>query len=187
METRDQRQNLWGFARHWRVGAQSARTPRGADAACKADALVVLGCKVGPEGEPSAALSRRLTTALGAYHDGLAPRILVCGGRRWGQFSEAESMKRWLLEREVPASSVLCDLCSLTTLENAVYCRELMRSEGLESLVLVTCDFHMSRALHNFRRVGLESVPLAAPTPGGVSWWRRVQERARRLLDHPWS
>lgn len=183
METRDQRQNLWCFSRRGRAAAPPDELGSGVELPCDADALVVLGCTVGPSGEPSAALSRRLSTALDAFRTGVAPRIVVAGGRRWGSHSEAECMQRWLVDRGVPASRVLWDLCSLTTLENAVYCRELAQLHGLRRLTLVTCDFHMQRALAAFRRVGLDCDPLPARTPGGVRWSRRLLERARALVD----
>src|SRR5262245_15980530 len=50
----------------------------------RADAIVVLGCRVMPSGRPTTAAARRARTAAEAYFRGVAAHVVASGGRRWG-------------------------------------------------------------------------------------------------------
>ncbi len=148
-----------------------------------ADAIVVLGCRLHPDGSPSGALSRRLAVAAAAFESGQAPVVIASGGRAWGPQTEAVGMRQALIRQGVPEAQIWLEACSLTTLENAWYTRQLADRRNVQSVVVVTCDFHMPRALAAFESVGLSSVGAAAATPGGVSWTRALRERLSALLD----
>jgi uncharacterized SAM-binding protein YcdF (DUF218 family) len=148
-------------------------------------ALVVLGCRVGPHGEVTGALLRRILRAHEAYCHNLAPLILACGGRRWGGRAEAWAMRASLLERGVPPGALLVDLRSLNTHENALQAARLLRGQG-QRVGLVTCDWHMPRALTLFRRAGFLPLPLPAPTPPRplpAQAYRALRERFSGWLD----
>jgi uncharacterized SAM-binding protein YcdF (DUF218 family) len=51
---------------------------------------------------------------------------------------------------------------SQTTWENARYTAQLMKKEGINKILLVTEAFHMPRAMHSFKRNGIDPIP--APT-----------------------
>lgn len=149
----------------------------------KADAIVVLGCKVGSDGIASQALLRRIDLAARAFSAEMAPRIIASGGRRWGEHIEAVVIKRELVARGVPPAIIDLELCSLSTAENCWFTAELLGRR--RRVLLATCAWHMSRAARNFRRVGIDaSAPPAAwlttppPTIG-----RRVRERVNTFLD----
>src|SRR4051812_5966410 len=104
-------------------------TPRlsyGRPSMLRADALVVLGCKVGPSGRPGPALARRVATAARAFHAGVAPIVVASGGRRWGSPIEARAIRDDLVAAGVPAGAVLEELCSLCTYENALFSAALL-------------------------------------------------------------
>jgi len=148
------------------------------------DAIVVLGCRVHENGLQGAA-ARRVHRAALAFHE-LSPAVLIAsGGRRWRGTAEADALRDALVERGVPARVIVRELCSLSTLENAVYSAELLRAAGLEAPGLVTCDWHMARALSCFRRTGLRPVALPAPSSLGVAarLTRGTMERARSWVD----
>lgn len=150
--------------------------------------IVVLGCAVGPDGQPSSALSRRISAARAVWAANPRAKLLASGGRRWFGRAEASVILEQMRARGVPAGALLAELSSLTTRENAEYSRDLLSRRypaGLPRVVLVSCDWHLPRALVNFRRAGLECVPFAAPSPGGSveGGWRKLKERLRRLGD----
>ncbi|HTO73588.1 MAG TPA: YdcF family protein, partial [Gemmatimonadales bacterium] len=75
------------------------------DQRARADAIVVLGAAQ-YNGKPSPVLRARLDHAVALFHDGLAPSIIVLGGRAEGdRESEARVGQRYLLETGVPDSS----------------------------------------------------------------------------------
>src|SRR5699024_7859386 len=69
------------------------------DGAAPADAIVVLGAAQ-YDGRPSPVLARRLDHALELHRAGLAPLIVVTGGRREGdRFTEATAGYNYLRSR----------------------------------------------------------------------------------------
>ena len=131
----------------------------------RADAIVVLGCRIAPSGSPAPPAARRAATAARAFLGGTAPWIVVSGGRRWGSHIEARVMARTLHEAGVPARAVVEELCSLSTRENAVFSAALLRRLGARRAAIVTCPWHMARALASFRAAGVSAVPLPTERP----------------------
>src|SRR5689334_13411682 len=90
-------------------------------AVLRADAIVVLGCRILPTGRPSPPAARRAMAAARAYEQGVAPIIVASGGRRWGTHVEARVLRQELCRRGVPEAAVVEELCSLSTYENAIF------------------------------------------------------------------
>lgn len=130
----------------------------------RADAIVVLGCRVLPSGRPTTAAARRAAKAAEAFLNGVAPHIIASGGRRWGAQIEAETLRREIVRAGVPESAVTRELWSLTTHENAVFSAEILRRRGASRVAVVTCAWHVERAIRNFRMTGIDAFPL--PSPG---------------------
>jgi uncharacterized SAM-binding protein YcdF (DUF218 family) len=131
----------------------------------RADAIVVLGCRIAPSGSPAPPAARRAATAATAFLGGAAPWIVVSGGRRWGSHIEARAMARAILGAGVPASAVIEELCSLSTRENAVFSAAVLRRLGARRAAIVTCPWHMARALASFRAAGVDAIPLPTERP----------------------
>jgi uncharacterized SAM-binding protein YcdF (DUF218 family) len=154
----------------------------------KLDAIVVLGCKVGPDpGSLSAPAARRADRGAHAFHEGLSERIVVAGGRRWNGVQEAEALASRLLSLGVPESAVLREDRSLTTAENARFTAELLAALGARHVGVVTCDWHLPRAMFLFTRAGLFPSAIAAESPR-VSFSKRLSrgayEYGKWCLDH---
>lgn len=128
------------------------------------DVLVVLGCRV-DGGELSPAARRRVERAAAAYSEHGAGLVIASGGKAWQGHRECEAFARALIELGVPAAVVLQEAESLTTRGNALHTARLLRDRPHARLGVVTCDWHMRRALRLFSRVGLQASPVPAPTP----------------------
>ncbi|MBW2452969.1 MAG: YdcF family protein [Deltaproteobacteria bacterium] len=149
------------------------------------DAIVVLGCAIRSSGVPSAALARRINLAFRAYEQGVAPRVIASGGRRWGDHVEAVLIARELVSRGVPEDAVFYELCSLSTRENCRFTAELLRKLGARRAMIATCAWHLPRAIGNFERLGVAAVsppPSWLDTPP-ASMGVRVRERVCALAD----
>jgi uncharacterized SAM-binding protein YcdF (DUF218 family) len=147
------------------------------------DALVVLGCRTDGAGGGAA---RRRTETAGLAYARLCPRwVIVSGGRRWSGTPEADAIAAGLVERGVPEAVIVRDLCSFTTLENAVYSSELLRAAGATSPAIVTCDWHLPRALACFEAIGVTVSGIGAPSRSSFAarLRRRASERVSRWLD----
>jgi uncharacterized SAM-binding protein YcdF (DUF218 family) len=151
-----------------------------------ADAIVVLGCRVFPSGRPAAPGARRAARAAEAYRDGVAPWVIASGGRRWGAQVEARVLAAELRRAGVPAHAILQDLWSLTTHENAIFSAALLRRVGARRAAIVTCSWHMARALQNFHDVGIDACGLPASRVGEpvvARAWQRGHEVVSMWLD----
>ncbi len=138
-----------------------------------ADCIVVLGCRIAPSGWPAGPAARRAAMGASAFFAGVAPRILVSGGRRWGSSVEARALARALCGAGVPRGAVIEELCSLSTYENAIFSAAILARLGARRAAVVTCPWHMARALGDFRAAGVDALPM----PTGVA----EMPRARRL------
>lgn len=132
------------------------------DEAKPASAIVVLGAAQ-YEGRPSPVLRARLDHALGLWRRGLAPRLILTGGRGVGDTtSEAETGKRYVMRRGVPETAISLETKGRTTSESLHAVSVMMRNSENRSVILVSDPFHMLRLTILARRLGLQ--PLASPT-----------------------
>jgi len=149
------------------------------------DVLVVLGCRVHGEQLSHAAL-RRVERAAQAYREQGAGLIIASGGKTWNSLQECKVFARGLVARGVAPEHVLEETESLTTRGNARGVAALLRGRELRRLGLVTCDWHMRRALRLFERAGLSAIPVPASSPkrgAGTALVRSLRERASLALD----
>ena len=134
------------------------------------DCIVVLGAHVWMDGHLSDALRYRCEKALEAWHEGLAPAIIVCGGQGADEPStEAEAMRDWLTARGVPEAAILMDAVSVNTRENLANAHALMKAGGFQTALICTNSYHVRRALWLAADEGIEARPLAARSLSSVS------------------
>lgn len=149
------------------------------------DALVILGCRVS-EAPLSGAALRRVERAVSAYRDGLASLVAVSGGQRWNGVVEADALAGALVERGVPREAILLERESATTHENATLTARLLFALNQRVVGVVTCDWHLRRALYCFRRAGFDAIGLGAPSPPvtpGRRLLRTLREQGAWLHD----
>jgi uncharacterized SAM-binding protein YcdF (DUF218 family) len=144
------------------------------DEAGRADAIVVLGAAQ-YEGRPSPVLKARLDHAASLWNRGLAPRMIVTGGRGVGDTtSEAAVGMRYLVQRGIPADSIWMDTEGLTTSESMVAVRQLLGARSYPSVLIVSDPFHMLRLAILSRR--LHMIPRLSPTRTSPISSRPVQQ-----------
>ena len=132
------------------------------DEARPATAIVVLGAAQ-YVGRPSPVLRARLDHAIALWRAGLAPRMIVTGGRGEGDTtSEAAVSRRYALRRGVPDSAIVLENTGRTTRESLQGVVALMNGQPRRDVILVSDPFHMLRLSILARRLGL--VPLTSPT-----------------------
>ncbi|HMC90549.1 MAG TPA: YdcF family protein [Gemmataceae bacterium] len=126
-------------------------------------------------------LADRAVRAAELYHAGWAPRVVASGRqlRRYAGISEL--MRRDLLERGVPANSVVVfPHTSDSTREEAQALGRLVVERGWRRVVVVTSNYHTRRARYIFRRVFPPAVQVRV-TPARDTyydpdgWWHSRQ------------
>lgn len=125
--------------RIWDQGNRDERPP--------ADAIVVMGAAQ-YDGRPSPVFAARLDHAIELFHAGIAPRLIVTGGKREGdRTTEAASARIYAVQHDVPDEAILAEDTSRTTLQSIRRVAGIMRDEDIDSAVFVSDPSHMLRVL----------------------------------------
>jgi uncharacterized SAM-binding protein YcdF (DUF218 family) len=125
------------------------------DLAQPADAIVVLGAKVLPDGQPGPDLRSRTEHAVDLYRAGLAPRLICAGGVSNDPYSAASVCRAFSLAEGIPAEGVYVADGSANTEEDAHQVAALMAQYGWQNAVVVSHPLHVYRAKVFFEREGL--------------------------------
>jgi uncharacterized SAM-binding protein YcdF (DUF218 family) len=115
------------------------------DEARAADAIVVLGAAQ-YDGRPSPVLAARLDHAADLYREGLAPRIVVTGGRRPGdRFTEAEASANYLAGLGIPGDVIERETSSTNSWESLAATARFLADDGVTAVILVSDPYHSFR------------------------------------------
>jgi uncharacterized SAM-binding protein YcdF (DUF218 family) len=142
---------LTGYAtyRIWDQAGRDDRSP--------ADAIVVMGAAQ-YDGRPSPLFAARLDHAIELYRDGLAPHLIVTGGKADGdRTTEADAARRYALAHGVPADAILAEDGSRSTLESIRGVADVMSGAGLRSALFVSDPPHMLRVLRMADDAGIDA------------------------------
>ena len=145
-----------GYAtfRIWDQGQRDERRP--------ADAIVVLGAAE-YDGRPSPVFRARLDHAVALYRAGLAPILVVTGGKAAGdRTTEAAVAREFAIAEGVPDTSILVEDRGRTTLESLLTVGHMLRQRGARDVLFVSDRTHMLRVLRMARDQGLTS--FGSPT-----------------------
>ena len=139
-----------------------------------AGTIVVLGAAQ-YNGSASPALKNRLDHALDLYEDGLAPLIVVTGGRQEGdRFTEATVGYNYLREHGVPDDAIRKEVQGHTTYESVAATARFLRSEDIDDVILVSGPATAKRLAGISSDVGLEAA--ISPSAGTPSLRSLVKE-----------
>jgi uncharacterized SAM-binding protein YcdF (DUF218 family) len=150
-----------------------------AEQARQADAVVVLGAAQ-YNGVPSPVLRARLDHALDLWRRGVAPMVVVTGGKQPGdRVTEATASADYLIERGVPDAAILREVQGHTTWESLAAAARILTQRDLESVVLVSDPYHALRIRQTARELGLTayvSPTRTSPEPAYTVARHVVQE-----------
>lgn len=119
------------------------------------DAIVVMGAAQ-YDGRPSPVFAARIDHAIDLFHEGIAPRLIVTGGKQEGdRTTEAAAAQAYAIAHGVPPSAILAEDASRTTLESIRGVAAVMADEDLHSAVFVSDPTHMFRVLRMASDAGI--------------------------------
>jgi len=145
------------------------------DRARPADAIVVLGAQVRPDGQAGKGLQMRVLHAVRLYKKGIAKKIITTGGVGDNPPAEAQVAADLAVKNGVPRADVVQENTSTSTWENATNATAICKKRGWKNVVVVSDPFHLWRAQRNFRKCGMN----AAVSPAAAQQWQL--QPARRL------
>ena len=134
----------------------------------------------------------RAEAAAALWHAGRVPFIIPTGGVKretpFGEITEAELLRRHLLELGVPEDRILMEEQATTTIENMIYgalvIEKNFRFYNIHSVMIVTSAMHLNRAV----RLGRNYLPSSVTVSGyciaqretdAQHWHQSAQQRER--------
>ncbi len=141
------------------------------DDARPADAIVILGARVNPDGSPGSDLTSRTYHAVDLWNAGYAPALICTGGFKNEPLSAAAVCRRFAMELGVPATQVRLADGTGNTGEDAVMTARVMAEEGWKTAILVSHPLHLYRARWLFRRAGIDAVTSPTTTETDRIFW----------------
>jgi len=124
-----------------------------------ADAILVLGARVWDNGSPSGVLEDRLDTGISAYQAGVSDRLLMSGDHGQDDYDEVNAMKDYALEQGIPSENIFMDHAGFSTYESVYRARDIFQ---VKTVLIVTQEYHLYRALYIARALGLDAYGVAA-------------------------
>lgn len=145
------------------------------------DCILVLGCGVRPDGTPSAMLEDRLKQAIALYNAGAAPKLLMSGDHGQTDYDEVNVMKQYALNAGIPSRDIFLDHAGFSTYESIYRARDIFQAKNI---IIVTQKYHLHRALHIAKALGVEARGVSADLRGyGGQTFRDIREILARNKD----
>jgi SanA protein len=150
-----------------------------------AQAAIVLGAGLMPDGSPSRMLEDRLKTGIELYKLGKVGKVLLSGAP-----NQVPVMLEYTLEGGVPDKDIFTDYAGFNTYDTmyravAVY--------QVKSALVATQAFHIARAVYTARTLGIDAVGILSDIqPYGIEiddkardWLARVKAIIELHITHP--
>ena len=142
------------------------------------DYMIVLGAQVHGE-RPSRALKLRLEKAAQEWERCGKPTLLLSGGQGDGEsITEAECMKRFLVEKGIPEDKMILEDESVSTMENLQFCARLSDCKEKKTGI-VSNNFHVYRALKLAKKQGYQDV---CGVSAGSDWRYQIHYMVREAF-----
>lgn len=137
----------------------------------RSDYLIILGA--GIRGETvSLTLKERLDKGIEYLNKYKDTKVVVSGGQGFGEkISEAEAMKRYLVNNEINTNRIIKEDKSSSTMENFKFSKNVLcnlKGSKDSKIMIITSDFHMLRSKMLARRNGFNPYGISCSTPVSV-------------------
>lgn len=121
------------------------------------DAILVLGCKVNPDGTPSMMLTNRVEKGIELYEK-TGIKILLSGDHDTKGYDEVNTMKD-MVKDSIPKEDIFLDHAGLSTYDSIYRAKNIY---GINKMIIVTQKYHLYRALYIASKLGIEAYGIEA-------------------------
>jgi len=139
------------------------------------------------DGKPTPALSDRVHGAVLLYQRHRVDHLLMTGDHSTVSYDEVSVMREQAMAEGVPAAAITRDYAGFNTYDSCYRARDIF---GVRSAVLVTQDYHLSRALYTCRDLGIDAVGLIIPDwqhhPERLTWGAYPSDLAGQYMTREW-
>lgn len=145
------------------------------------DCILVLGCYVHENGNPSDMLHDRLQRGVELYDLGAAPKLLMTGDHGRVTYDEVDAMKTFAVNAGIPSENVFMDHAGFSTYESMYRARDIFQAK---KIIIVTQEYHLYRAIYIAQSLGLEAYGVSADYRAYHGQFsRNVREMLARVKD----
>lgn len=138
------------------------------------DYIIILGCAIRSDGTPTPILRSRIDRAVEFDREqtekwGRAAKFVPSGGQGSDEvISEAECMKRYLIEQGIPEEHILKEDKSVNTYQNMAFSKKVIEADaGAQSdsnIAFSTTNYHVFRGYILAQKLGMKVKGLSAKT-----------------------
>ncbi|MBQ3528957.1 MAG: YdcF family protein [Oscillospiraceae bacterium] len=167
------------------VASPHILTPEAAAELEGVDCILVLGCLVHSDGEPSDMLHDRLQRGVELHKAGAAPKLLMSGDHGQDDYDEVAAMKQFAITEGIASEDIFMDHAGFSTYESIIRARDVFQAK---KIIIVTQEYHLYRALYLAQKLGVEAYGVASDYrsysgQGG----REMREILARVKDFAFS
>ena len=117
------------------------------------EAILILGCRVMPNGELSYMLKDRLDKGIELYQNNVAHKIIVSGDHGQDEYDEVNAMKNYLIDNGISSEDIFMDHAGFSTYDSMYRAEEIFE---VSRVAVVTQRYHLYRAIYVGKTVGME-------------------------------
>lgn len=151
-------------------------SPEQASGLSDVDCILVLGCLVKDGGQPSDMLADRLRRGVELYQADAAAKLLMTGDHGRTTYNEVQAMKQYAMNEGIASSDVFMDHAGFSTYESIYRAKEIFQAK---KIIIVTQEYHLSRALYIANALGLEAYGVSADYH---TYWGQSARDLREVL-----
>ncbi|MGZ5245190.1 MAG: SanA/YdcF family protein [Bacteroidia bacterium] len=120
---------------------------------------LVLGARVYSNGSLSRMMQDRADQGIALYKSGKVEKILVSGDHGTKQYDEVNTIRNYMIKQGIPAEDIFMDHAGFDTYSSMYRARDVFK---VKSLIVVTQEFHLPRAIFLAQQLGLDACGLVA-------------------------
>lgn len=124
-----------------------------------ADAILILGCEVKPDGSLSLMLKDRLDKGIELYKNGVATKVIVSGDHGRDDYDEVNAMKKYMIQNEVPSEDIFMDHAGFNTYDSMYRAKNIF---NVNKCVVVTQKYHLYRSIYIGNALEMETYGVPA-------------------------
>lgn len=127
--------------------------------------VIIHGCGLAGGERLTRLLSNRVDKAMEIYEKCAVKPIIIPSGGQGGdeKLSEAEAMRRYLVEHGIPDEHIILEDRSATTAENLAFSKAIIDGRrGQRKTALVSSNYHVYRCLRLAKEIGLRCTGIGA-------------------------
>lgn len=147
----------------------------------EAEAILVLGAYVKPNGKLCDMLEDRVTVGIDLYKNNKAKKLLFSGDHGQTNYDEVNAMKKVAEDNGVNKEDIFLDHAGFNTYESMYRAKEVFKAK---KIIIVTQEYHLMRAVYIARQLGIDAYGVNSDPRNylGITKYK-TREIAARVKD----